>query len=78
MTTRREFLRQSARYAGSVPLLAPSLAGRVACSRGVVPSPASPAADRRAGLGAGGDGPLRPAGPEHAQPEGFRYTVLSR
>ncbi|MGZ8376735.1 MAG: alkaline phosphatase PhoX [Gemmatirosa sp.] len=78
MTTRREFLRQSARYAGSVPLLAPSLAGLVACSRGVVPSPASPAAYRRAGLGAGGYGPLRPAGPELALPEGFRYTVLSR
>lgn len=32
---------------------------------------------RRAGLGHGGYGLLRPAGPELALPEGFNYTVLS-
>ena len=83
MPTRRDFLRRSALYAGA-PLLAPTLAGAlapslsglVARSRGVVPAPG--AAIRRAALGEGGYGPLRPAGPELALPEGFRYTVLSR
>ena len=81
MTTRRDFLRRSALAAGA-PLIAPSLAGLVACSKGVLPETLSYAAglppDRRAGLGQGGYGRLRRAGPELALPEGFQYQVLSR
>src|SRR5687767_13685145 len=78
MTTRRDFLRRTALAAGA-PLFAPSLAGLVACSRGVLPGGAAAAASyRRAGPGEGGYGPLRAAGPELALPEGFAYSVLSR
>ncbi len=73
---RRDFLRRSARAAGAA-LLAPSLAGLVSRSRGVLPDAADAPAFRRAGLGDGGYGPLRPAGPELTLPEGFSYTVLS-
>ncbi|MCC6317101.1 MAG: DUF839 domain-containing protein [Gemmatimonadaceae bacterium] len=76
MTSRRAFLRHSAHLAGSVPFVAPSLAGLVACSRGVRPS--SGVAVRTAGLGDGGYGPLQVAGPELALPQGFSYTVISR
>ena len=72
--SRRDFLRRSAGLAGAA-LIAPSLSGLVACSRGTVP--ATTAAFRRAGLGQGGYGPLRPAGADLALPEGFSYTVLS-
>jgi len=58
-------------------LIAPSLSGLVACSRGILPETTTGPAFRRAGLGQGGYGPLRPAGPELALPEGFSYAVLS-
>lgn len=74
---RRDFLRRSARAAG-VALVAPSLMGLVARSRGVLPETSDAPAFRRAGLGEGGYGPLRAAGPELELPEGFTYTVLSR
>jgi len=77
MTTRRDFLRQSALYAGA-PLFAPSLSGLVVRSRGVLPESADEPRYRRAALGQGGYGPLRPAGPELALPEGFSYAVVSR
>lgn len=76
MTSRRDFLKRSASLAGAVPLVAPSLAGLVACSRGVRSSTGG--AVRIARLGDGGYGPLRAAGPELALPEGFSYTVVSR
>jgi uncharacterized protein len=74
--SRRDFLRRSAGLAGAA-LIAPSLSGLVACSRGTVPETTARAAFRRAGLGQGGYGQLRPAGAELALPEGFRCTVLS-
>lgn len=77
MTSRRHFLRSSARVAGAA-ILAPSLAGLVARSRGVLPDDRTAPAWRRAGPGEGGYGPLRPAGPELALPEDFVYTVVSR
>jgi hypothetical protein len=73
--TRRDFLRRSAGLAGAA-LIAPSLGGLVARSRGMLPDTGGPLI-RRAGLGQGGYGPLRPAGPELALPEGFSYKVLS-
>ncbi|MBK6456238.1 MAG: DUF839 domain-containing protein [Gemmatimonadetes bacterium] len=73
-SSRRDFLRQS-----SALLLAPSLSGLVACSRGVNVSGArTPSPIRRAALGSGGYGPLVAAGPELALPAGFTYTVVSR
>lgn len=70
-TSRRTFLRRSAAIGGAA-VLAPSLAGLISRVDGQdVP------AVRWADLGAGGYGPLRPAGPELALPEGFRYWVLS-
>jgi secreted PhoX family phosphatase len=75
-SSRRDFLRRSASVAGAA-LIAPSLAGLVACSRDGPPSTAAGRALRRAGPGQGGYGPLRPAGPELALPEGFSYVVLS-
>lgn len=83
-TSRRDFLRHTS-LAGAA-LLAPSLSGLVACSRGVVPpgeaagpsgAPNAPRRYRRAELGAGGYGPLRTGGPELELPDGFTYTVLS-
>ena len=74
--TRRDFLRRSASVAGAA-LIAPSLSGLVARSRGILPATTTGPAFRRAGLGQGGYGPLRPAGPELALPEDFSYTVLS-
>jgi hypothetical protein len=74
--SRRDFLRRSASVAGAA-LIAPSLSGLVARSRGILPATTTGQAFRRAGLGQGGYGPLRPAGPELALPEGFSYTVLS-
>jgi uncharacterized protein len=74
--SRRDFLRRSASVAGAA-LIAPSLSGLVARSKGVLPMTTTGPAFRRAGLGQGGYGPLRPAGPELALPEGFSYTVLS-
>ncbi len=73
---RREFLRRAVGAAGAV-LIAPSLPGLVARSRGVIPEPANAPALLRAGLGQGGYGPLRRAGPELALPHGFSYSVLS-
>ncbi len=75
-SSRRDFLRRSASVAGAA-LLAPSLAGLVACSRDVLPWVGAGRGIRRAGLGQGGYGPLRPAGPDLALPEGFSYVVLS-
>jgi secreted PhoX family phosphatase len=75
--SRREFIQRSAYLAGAA-LLAPSLSGLVACSKGVVPRAQGRAAFRRAGPGEGGYGPLRPAGAELALPAGFSYAVLSR
>ena len=73
--SRRDFLRRTAGMAGAA-ILAPSLAGLVLRSRAPLGSgPPSPLL--RAGLGAGGYGPLRAAGPELALPEGFAYSVLS-
>ena len=73
-TSRRTFLRQS-----SAILLAPSLQGLVACSRGVASAGGqTPSAIRKAGQGDGGYGPLVSAGPELALPAGFTYTVVSR
>jgi secreted PhoX family phosphatase len=74
--SRRDFLRRTAGLAGAA-LLAPSLSGLVARSRGILPESLSAPGFRRAALGEGGYGPLRPAGPELALPDGFRYTVLS-
>jgi secreted PhoX family phosphatase len=74
--SRRAFLRRSASAAGAA-LMAPSLSGLVARSRGILPATTTGPAFRRAGLGQGGYGPLRPAGPELALPEGFSYAVLS-
>lgn len=74
--SRRDFLRRSASAAGAA-LIAPSLSGLVACSRGIRTEPITGAAFRRAGPGQGGYGPLRPAGAELALPERFSYTVLS-
>jgi uncharacterized protein len=70
---RREFLRRAAGVAGAA-LIAPSLSGLVARSRGILPD--FPVI-RRAGLGEGGYGPLRRAGPELALPDGFSYSVIS-
>jgi secreted PhoX family phosphatase len=75
-STRRDFLRRSAGVAGAA-LIAPSLAGLVACSRRALPDSGAGRGIPRAGLGQGGYGPLRPAGPELALPEGFSYVVLS-
>jgi uncharacterized protein len=74
--SRRDFLRRSASVAGAA-LIAPSLSGLVARSRGILPATTDGLVFRRAGLGQGGYGPLRPAGPELALPEAFSYTVLS-
>jgi secreted PhoX family phosphatase len=74
--SRRDFLRRSASVAG-VALIAPSLSGLVARSRGILPATTTGSGFRRAGLGQGGYGPLRPAGPELALPKGFSYVVLS-
>lgn len=73
---RRSFVRTAAGAAGAA-IIAPSLAGLVARSRGVLDATEANAV-RRAGPGAGGYGPLVPAGPELALPEGFTYSVLSR
>jgi uncharacterized protein len=76
-SSRRSFLQQS-----SALLLAPSLSGLVACSKGVAlpapgagPSPAQPI--RKAGKGQGGYGDLVAAGPELALPAGFTYSIVS-
>ncbi|MBA3316727.1 MAG: DUF839 domain-containing protein [Gemmatimonadales bacterium] len=74
--SRRDFLRSSATVAGAA-LLAPSLSGLVVRSRGILPPEAPGPTFQRAGLGLGGYGPLRRAGPELALPEGFSYQVLS-
>jgi secreted PhoX family phosphatase len=76
--SRRTFMRRATGAAGAA-FLAPSLAGLVARSRGILGAaePAeSGAAVKRAGLGEGGYGALRAAGPELALPEGFSYTVI--
>ena len=74
--SRRDFLRRAAGVA-SAALIAPSLSGLVARSRGILPQAPNAPPFRRAGLGEGGYGPLRPAGPELALPDGFSYSVLS-
>lgn len=77
---RRTFVRKAAGAAG-LALLAPSLGGLVARSRGVLN--AAELAEREgtairwAGIGDGGYGPLQSAGPELLLPEGFTYSVLS-
>ncbi|HEX4934585.1 MAG TPA: alkaline phosphatase PhoX [Gemmatimonadaceae bacterium] len=73
-TDRRSFFRQS-----SALLIAPSLAGLVACSRDAGDAGARPKAPiRRAARGEGGYGALVEAGPELALPVGFTYSVVSR
>ena len=74
-SSRRSFLRKS-----SALLLAPSLQGLVACSRGVAAVGAGRGVPpiRRATQGAGGYGELVQAGPELALPPGFTYSVVSR
>jgi secreted PhoX family phosphatase len=72
--TRRDFLRRAA-SAASAALIAPSLSGLVARSRGILPEPAA-FAFPRASLGQGGYGPLKRAGPELALPDSFSYSVL--
>ncbi|MYL06939.1 MAG: DUF839 domain-containing protein, partial [Gemmatimonadales bacterium] len=66
---RRDFVRRAGRWAGAATL-APSLSGLAAWAG---PAAASP---RRTARGPAGYGPLRPAGPELALPEGFSYAVL--
>src|SRR5688572_2990102 len=70
---RRTFLRKSTLIAGGA-IIAPSLSGLVACND--VVAPASPVGKilPRATRGSGGYGPLVPAGPELALPEGFTYV----
>ena len=64
---RRDFMLRAGRLAGGAAV-APSLAGLAACAnRTTVPASSSTA----------GYGPLLPAGPELALPEGFSYAVLS-
>ncbi len=70
-SSRRSFLRRAATLSGAA-VLAPSMAGLVSRLDGQ-----AVVTVRRAGVGEGGYGPLRPAGPELALPEGFRYWVLS-
>ena len=67
---RRDFVRRAGRWAGTAAL-APSLAGLAVR--------AGPAAGSTRGTarGSAGYGPLHPAGPELALPEGFSYVVLS-
>src|SRR5687768_4636934 len=71
---RRTFLKNSTALSGAV--LAPSLAGLVACvptaSQPGIPTPSPTSTGTRRGR-EGGYGPLRPAGPELALPEGFSY-----
>ncbi|MEO6525214.1 MAG: alkaline phosphatase PhoX [Gemmatimonadaceae bacterium] len=74
-TSRRDFLRRTTEIAGAA-LLAPSLSGLVACSRGV-PLEGTAQPFRRAGVGEGGYGSLRSAGRELELPAEFTYTVLS-
>jgi secreted PhoX family phosphatase len=74
--SRRDFLRRAAGVA-SAALIAPSLSGLVARSRDILPQAPNAPPFRWAGLGEGGYGPLRPAGPELALPDGFSYSVLS-
>lgn len=74
--SRRDFLRRSAGAAGAA-LIAPSLSGLVACVRQAGATTSAPTI-HHAGLGRGGYGMLRPAGPELALPRDFTYTVLSR
>lgn len=64
---RREFLQQFGIAAG-LSALAPSLQGLVAFAEG--------AAVQRSAPSGTGYGPLRPAGPELALPEGFEYTAF--
>ncbi|MGQ0767011.1 MAG: alkaline phosphatase PhoX [Gemmatimonadota bacterium] len=73
-TSRRSFLRQS-----SALLIAPSLSGLVACSRGIGTTASSRRVEpiRRADLGQGGYGPLVSAGPDLELPAGFSYSVVS-
>jgi secreted PhoX family phosphatase len=83
--SRRRFLQKSTALTGAA-LLAPSLQGLVACSRGVAAAAGesangatagAPPGVRFAGRGEGGYGELRHAGPELMLPEGFSYTVVS-
>ena len=74
-SSRRSFLQQS-----SALLLAPSLTGLIACSRGAnlaQPGSPGPKTIRKAGKGQGGYGALVPAGPELSLPAGFSYGVVS-
>ena len=75
MTTadRRTFLRKSTLIAGGA-IIAPSLSGLVACNDVVAPTPLVGKILPRALRGSGGYGPLIPAGPELALPEGFSYV----
>lgn len=72
---RRDFLRRSAGAAGAA-LIAPSLSGLVACMQQAGATKSAPRLGR-AGLGQGGYGTLRPAGPDLSLPRGFNYTALS-
>ncbi|MDE2720713.1 hypothetical protein [Candidatus Palauibacter polyketidifaciens] len=67
---RRDFVRRARRWAGTAAL-APSLAGLAACAR-----PAA-ASTTRTARGSAAYGPLRPAGPELALPEGSSHVLLS-
>lgn len=77
MPTRRDFLLTTAGMTGTA-VMAPSLAGLVSRSRGVLPADRTAPAYRVARLGEGGYGPLVSAGPELDLPKGFSYTVVSR
>jgi uncharacterized protein len=70
---RRTFLRKSTILAGGA-IVAPSLSGLVACNDVVAPPHQTGKIIPRVGRGAGGYGPLEPAGPELALPKGFKYV----
>jgi secreted PhoX family phosphatase len=80
-TDRRTFVRAAAGAAGAA-MLAPSLAGLVSRSRGVLDAAALEggpgSAIRWAPQGRGGYGPLVSSGPELLLPEGFSSRVVSR
>jgi secreted PhoX family phosphatase len=77
--TRRDFLRSFAVYGGGA-VFAPSLTGLAACNDAAAPTPAGPAAARKAGPGFGGYGPLAVSAhcPELLVPAGFTCVRLSQ
>ena len=77
---RRNFLRHTARYAGGALIAAPSLAGLAACNDVDPLAPGDRPALARARRGAGGYGPLVPAGNglPYSIPAGFTLREISR